>query len=246
MSEKARRSGDHQPPAPPDEAAIAAWLRANPDFFRRHPDLMVGLTPPARDFAEAQEGGGEIVDLQHVMLTRLQAEVGRRDRACNELIDAGRSNLQSQARIHDAVLALLGARSLDHLIERIATDLPAILDIDASALCLENGEVPRTTPDGIRVLPANTIDTLLGGDKAVRLRANVSGDIRLFGESAGLVRSDTLLRLKIREGMPHALLVLGSRDPGRFNPKQGTELLVFLAHVMEYVIRAWLDLPRQG
>ena len=245
MTEKARKSGD-LPPAPPDEAGIAEWLRAHPDFFRRHPDLMVGLTPPAREFARPQEGGGEIVDLQHVMLTRLQAEIGRRETACNDLIDAGRSNLQSQARIHDAALALLGARSLDHLIERVATDLPVILDIDASSLCLENGEVARATADGIRVLPKGAIDTLLGADRPVLLRANVSGDIRLFGESAGLVRSDALLRLKVREGMPHALLALGSRDPGRFNAKQGTELLGFLARVMEYMIRAWLDLPRQG
>lgn len=245
MSEKARQSGD-LPPALSGEAEIADWLRANPDFFRRHPDLMVALTPPERDFGEAVEGGGEIVDLQQVMLTRLQDEVGRRERACNELIDAGRSNLQSQSRIHDAALALLGARSLDHLIERIGTDLPVILDVDASSLCLESGDVPRTTADGIRVLPSGAIDELLGGDRAVLLRANVSGDTRLYGESAGLVRSDALLRVRVREGMPHALLALGSRDPGRFTARQATELLGFLARVMEYVIRAWLDLPRQG
>jgi uncharacterized protein YigA (DUF484 family) len=229
-----------------DEAAVTAWLRANPDYFGRHPDLMDGLAPPARDFGEREEGSGEVVDLQQVMLTRLKAEVGRREEACNELIDAGRSNLQSQSRIHEASLALLGARSLDHLIERVSTDLPVILDIDASSLCLESGEVARTTADGIRVLPGGAIDEIMGADKAVLLRANVSGDARLFGESAGLVRSDALLRLRVREGMPHALLALGSRDPGRFHGKQGTELLGYLAHVMEYVIRAWLDLPRQG
>jgi hypothetical protein len=245
VSEKARKSGE-LPPDLPDEAQVSAWLRANPDFFDRHPDLMVALTPPARDFGVAEEGAGEIVDLQRVMLTRLQAEVGRRDQACNELIDAGRSNLQSQARIHNAALALLGARSLDHLIERVATDLPAILDIDASALCLESGDVVRATADGIRVLPAGSIDAILGAGKSVVLRAGVSGDVRLFGESAGLVRSDALLRLKVREGLPHALLALGSRDAGRFQAGQGTELFAFLAHIMEHAIRAWLDLPRQG
>ena len=40
MTEKARKSGN-LPPAPPDEAGIAAWLRANPEFFRRHPDLFL-------------------------------------------------------------------------------------------------------------------------------------------------------------------------------------------------------------
>ena len=163
-----------------------------------------------------------------------------------DVIDAGRSNLQSQSRIHEAALALLSARSLDHLIERVATDLPVLLDIDASTLCLESGEVARTTPEGIRVLPAGSVDELVGEGKSVLLRANVSGDVRLFGESAGLVRSDALLRVKVREGMPHALLALGSRDPGRFHAGQGTELLGFLAQIMEHSIRAWLDLPLDG
>ncbi len=245
MSEKARKSGE-LPPVTPDEANVAAFLRANPDFFDRHPDLMTALTAPVRDFGEAVEGSGEIVDLQQVMLSRLQVEVGRRDRACNELIDAGRTNLQSQSRIHEAALALLAARSLDHLIERVATDLPMILDIDASALCLESGAVARTTAEGIRVLPAGAIDTIMGAEKNVVLRDNVSGDSRVYGESAGLVRSDALLRLKIREGHPDALLALGGREPGRFHSGQGTELLGFLARVMEHTIRAWLDLPRQG
>lgn len=245
MSEKARKPGA-LPSGLSNEAGIADWLRANPGFFERHPDLMTAVAPPARDFGTADEGGGEIVDLQQVMLARLQAEVGKREKACNELIDAGRSNLQSQSRIHEAALALLAARSLDHLIERVAVDLPVVLDIDTSALCLESGEVVRTTPDGIRVLPAGSVDTVMGAGKNVLLRANISGDVRLFGESAGLVRSDALLRLKVREGMPHALLALGSREVGRFHPGQGTELLGFLAQVMEHTIRAWLDLPRSG
>lgn len=245
MTEKARKSGVAVSEGL-DEAKVAAWLRAHPDFFDRHPELMLALTPPAREFGEAGEGGAEIVDLQHAMMVRLQAEVGRRDETCNELIDAGRSNLKSQARIHEASLALLASRSLDHLIERVGTDLPVILDIDASALCLESGDVVRTTADGIRVLPAGSIDEILGVSKSVVLRANIAGERRIFGELAGLVHSEALLRLKVREGLPHALLALGSRDAGRFHSGQGTELLGFLAHVMEHTIRAWLDLPRQG
>ena len=245
MSGKARKSGELTPAAPDDES-VAEYLRANPDFFDRHPGVITELSVPVRDFGEAREGSGEIVDLQQVMLGRLQDEVGRREKSCNDLIDAGRSNLQSQSRIHEAALALLAARSLDHLIERVSTDLPVVLDIDVSALCLESGEVVRTTPDGIRILPADSVDSILGVGKSVVLRENVSGDGRLFGETAGLVRSDALLRLRVREGLPDALLALGSREPRRFHSGQGTELLGFLAGVMEHSIRAWLDLPRTG
>jgi uncharacterized protein YigA (DUF484 family) len=41
------------------------------------------------------------------------------------------------------------------------------------------------------------------------------------------------------------LLALGSRVEGRFDPSQGTELLGFLARILELCIRTWLELPRE-
>ena len=172
------------------------------------------------------------------------AELSRTAKEHNELIDAGRNNQHSQSRIHATVLCLLSARSLDHLLELMATDLVGLLDIDAVALCLETDSAAPATSHGIRILPAGTIAKVVQGERSVTLRDNVPGDRRIFGEAAGLVRSDALLRLKVRENAPVALLALGSREPRRFYPGQGTELLAFLAHVMEHCICTWLDLPR--
>ena len=63
------------------------------------------------------------------------------------------------------------------------------------------------------------------------------------GAAAGLVRSDALIRLDIAEAAPPTLIAFGSRQPDHFHPGQGTELLNFLARVLEITIRAWLDLP---
>jgi uncharacterized protein YigA (DUF484 family) len=38
-------------------------------------------------------------------------------------------------------------------------------------------------------------------------------------------------------------MCFGSRDPEAFGPDMQTELLFFLAKVLENTIRAWLDLP---
>ena len=51
------------------------------------------------------------------------------------------------------------------------------------------------------------------------------------------------MRLKISPMAPTGLLALGSRDIGRFTPGQDTELLGFLAKVLECTARSWLDLP---
>ncbi|MDA1132504.1 MAG: DUF484 family protein [Proteobacteria bacterium] len=243
MSQKATRSGTAEP-VDPSAKQVAAYLRAHPDFLLRHPNLFAIMEAPVRDFPDADPDGGDVVDLQHAMVGRLRTELVRNAKQHSDLIDAGRSNQRSQARIHATVLRLLSARSLDHLLELMTTDLVGLLDIDAVALCLETGTVAPATSHGIRILPSGTIDKVLASDRAVTLRDNIQGDRRIFGEAAGLVRSDALLRLVVREGGPAALLALGSRDVRRFHPGQGSELLAFLAHVMEHSICTWLDLPR--
>lgn len=243
MRQKATKPGTPET-ADPTAKQVAAYLRAHPDFLLRHPNLLAVMEAPVRDFPEAEDGADNVVDLQHAMVGRLRTELVRSTKQHGDLIDAGRNNQHSQARIHSTVLRLLSARSLDHLLELMTTDLVGLLDIDAVALCLETGSVAPATSHGIRILPDGTIAKVVGNDRDVTLRDNVSGDRRIFGESAGLVRSDALLRLVVRENGPAAVLALGSREPRRFHPGQGTELLAFLAHVMEHSICTWLDLPR--
>ncbi|MFB3102224.1 MAG: DUF484 family protein [Alphaproteobacteria bacterium] len=243
MSQKATKPGTPEP-AGPTAKQVSAYLRAHPDFLRRHPSLLTIMEAPVREFADSDPGGSDVVDLQHAMVGRLRTELVRSVKQHGELIDAGRNNQRSQARIHETVLRLLSARSLDHLLELMTTDLVGLLDIDAVALCLETGSVAPATSHGIRILPDGTIAKVIGSERDVTLRDNVSGDRRIFGEAAGLVRSDALLRLVVRENGPPALLALGSREPRRFHPGQGSELLAFLAHVMEHSICTWLDLPR--
>ena len=56
------------------------------------------------------------------------------------------------------------------------------------------------------------------------------------------MRSDALIRLTVGRSAPPALLVFGTRHPGYFNAGQGTELLSFLARVIEHCLRLWLGL----
>lgn len=243
MTTKAPRH-DASAPVELNEGQVADFLRANPDFLKRHPDLLSVLEAPERAFADVDPAGGEVVDLQDAMRARMRADLGEQRQQCNDLIDAGRANLQSQNRIHAAVVAVLKARSLDHLIELLTIDLVGLLHVDAAALCLEGGTVAPSSNQGVRVVPVGTIERLVDISRAVTLREDIEGDRRLYGEAAGLVRSEVLLRLTVREGAPIALLALGSRDPQRFHAGQGSELLVFLAAIMEHSIRTWLDLPR--
>jgi uncharacterized protein YigA (DUF484 family) len=234
---------------PPELAAadVAAYLRRHPDFLVSRPDLVAVLTPPAREM------GDGVVDLQRFMLERLRTDVARLKLVQRKLIATSRANLQNQSRVHGAVLAMLGATTFEHLIAVVTEELTLLLDIDAVGLCVEAGQgkamrsIGAKHPAlaaGVQVLEAGSVDELLGPSHAVLLRSDVVGDPALFGASAaGLVRSDALVRLRVSSAAPVGLLALGARKPGVFHPGQGTELLTFLAQVIEQSIRAWLDLP---
>ncbi len=243
MTSKAPRTKTSEPRELTD-AQVVRFLRENPDFLERYPQLLSVIRAPERQFEDADEAGGEVVDLQGAMLSRMRSELAQREEQSSELIDASRANLQSQNRVHAAVIAILSARSLDHMIEILTIDLAGLLNVDAVALCLEGGIVTPTSAQGVRVVPVGTIDKILDVSRTVSLRENVEGDRRIYGEAAGLVRSEAMLRLSVREDAPCALLAMGSREPDRFHTGQGSELLTFLARILEHSIRTWLDLPR--
>lgn len=218
-------------------ADVADYLRRHPDFLSENPDLLGVLTPPAlrRD--------GVVVDMQRYILERLRTEVTRLRTSRDEIIATSRANVSSQARIHAAALALIGATTLEHVIEVITTDLTVHLEVDAIVLGFE--ALDRVPPGGntthLKLLPRGTIDRLMAGGRDVLMTENQPGETSLFGSAAPLVRSAALLRLDLKRDAPLGVLAMGSRTPGRFHPGQGSELLVFLADVVEITMRGWLD-----
>jgi len=219
---------------------VAGYLRRHPDFLNHYPELLDVLTPPKRDI------GDGVVDLQHFMVERLRREIGDLTQMRDDMVATGRSNLATQSRVHEAVLALLRAGNFEEFVETITTDLAVILDLDVATIGVEQAdEGARWKPvAGVYCLKRGSIDALLGPGGNMLLREDIIGDPSIFDGGAGLVRSDALIRLKISESTPPALLALGSRQTGAFHAGQGTELLSFLSHVLEVTFRGWLDLPQ--
>ncbi len=218
---------------------VATYLRQNTGFLAEHPDLLHILTPPA------QRRGEGVIDMQQFMLQRLQTEVARLKNQHRALIATSRANLASQARIHQAVLALLAAPSFEHLIQIVTTDFAVLLDADVIALAVESMSCGQShlSVRGVQLLERGTVETMFGPDRDVLLLGDAEGDPAVFGGGAGLVRSAALLRLKVSPEAPAGLLAIGSRRVGKFHAGQGTELLSFLAKSLSVVIAGWLDLP---
>ena len=191
-----------------EEAAfVEAFLRANPAWLARRPDLYGVLEPPLR-----LHGDG-LADHMAAMVRK------QRERA-DGLLAAGRATASLAARVQDAVLALL--RSSDPA-DCVSGEMPGILALDAAHLCIE-AEQP-----GTRRLPNGLVAQLLDGRQVV-FRETPADAYLLHAEAAGLARHDALVHVP-GEG-PAALLALLGRDRHMLDPAQGTGPLAFLGRAV--------------
>lgn len=220
-----------------NEDNVVRYLKRHPDILTSHPELSDLLTPPTH-----YRGDG-VVDLQRFMVERARAEAATARHERDSLVELSRLNLSGQAQIHRAVLALLDARDFEDYVHLLTTDLGMHLGIDVVTLCVEADprSCPRSETAGIYAVPKGTVDRVTGG--SVTLEHDGKGDPALFGAGTDLVRSFALIPLAFGKGGRIGVLVLGSRKPGTFSPRDATDLLSFLGRVVEITVRRWLDLP---
>ncbi len=216
--------------------AVAEYLKSHPEFLAEHLEVIGSLVPPALD------AGENVLDLQRFMLEKLQSEVKRLGGHWDELIATSRSNMAGQSQIHAAVLAMLEAGTLEHLVHTVTGHFTDILNVDAVSLCIEGNAALVGSENDVRVLSPGDVDQLVGAERDIVLR--VEGDCldEIFGPAAPLVRSDALLRIDVGAEDPAVLLALGSREADKFHPGQGTELLSFLAQALGRCLLGWLHL----
>ena len=218
---------------------VVAYLNAHPGFLTERPDLaeVLGAAPKA--------SGPGVIDMQQTLLKRLRGEIEKLKGERVEIIANSKQNQIVQNRIQAAVISIIQATTFEKMIHVVAHELPELLDVDFITLAIEaNADAPKRAPvRGVYVLAPGAIDAAIGTDKHARLRSAIIGEEAFFGETSRFVQSDVLMRLRVSSGSPDAVMCFGARDPQQFGPEQSTELLFFLAKVLENTMRAWLDLP---
>lgn len=218
---------------------VVAYLKAHPDFFEKHAELgsELGVSPRAQ--------GPGVIDMQQAILKRLRGEIDRLKTERTEIIANSKQNQIVQNRIQAAVISIIQATTFEKMIHVVTHELPELLDVDFITMAIEaNADAPKRVPvRGVYVLAPGAIDAAIGPDKHARLRSDIVGEEAFFGEVSRFVKSDVLMRLRVSSGSPDGVMCFGARDPEAFGPEMSTELLFFLAKVLENTIRAWLDLP---
>jgi uncharacterized protein len=219
---------------------------AAPETILEDQDVMRALIA-----ANERAMGSNIVDLRGIAMERLEGRLDRLEDTHRSVIAAAYENLAGTNQVHRAVLQLLDPLSFDGFLHALSTDVMQTLRVDSVRLVLEtvqNADDPALRKLGEVLYVAEhgfVADYVSGGRnvslRPVTLRQVVPASDALYGDRAGWIRSEALLRLDFGKGRLPGMLVLGAEDPHQFKPTQGTDLLAFFAGVFERTMRRWLS-----
>lgn len=187
----------------------------------------------------------KVVDLRDKLVERLETRLSRLVSQNRSMIAAAYENVASTDAVHAAVLSVMEAGDLPGLARALADVLPPRVAIEAARLGVEAevDDIHAATalgPGGeaLLLLPKGTVqrylqvETGMQEDAALQtivLRAAPPEAEAFYERSA--IASEALLPLTLDGTV--GLLALGSADPERFTPEQGTDLLGFLRRVTE-------------
>jgi uncharacterized protein YigA (DUF484 family) len=212
--------------APLEAAAVRRFLADNPEFLREDHGLLgeLGLKVAA----------GNVVDFGPAAIARVHAAHQREAMQRQQLEEIARANFSAQAQTHGAVIDVLDAHDHADLAARVDQLAQRRFGLAAGVIAVEDDHAPA----GWRRLVEGQVDMIVGDHGLARLGVLPTA-LGLFGERQGEVRSMALVRMAIWEPARQALLAFGSGDPEGFSPDMGSELVAFLARVVERTAERW-------
>ena len=195
--------------------------------------------------------GSNVIDLRGIAMERLAERLDRLEDTHRTVIAAAYENLAGTNQVHRAIMQLLDPLTFEDFLKILNTEVAPTLRVDCVRLVLESVQgkaeaALRKLGDVLYVAQSGFVGDYLSAGKNVPLRPVVlrqvlpSSDV-LYGDKAGWIRSEALMKLDFGKGRLPGMLVLGAEDPHQFKPNHGTDLLAFFAGVFERTMRRWLS-----
>jgi len=213
------------------EQTVAAYLRSNPDFFARNPEVLAGLSVP--------HATGEATSLieHQVKVLRRQLETERTRLV--QLINRAREYESLASRLHALMLQLISAGDLEHV--RAVLREALMQEFSAQAVTLRLFALDAADPVNQADPLAAAFREFLGRNHAVcgPLDADKSGI--LFAGDGAAVHCAALV--PIRADGCCGVLAIGATDPDRFKPDMRTDLLDQLGEIVSHKLRVLAVAP---
>ena len=216
-----------------DEAAVNAFLEANPDYLQRHPQLLAKLQLPHNTGSAVS-----LIERQVAVLRERNVAMRRR---VNELVAIGQANDALFAKVRSLTLALLDVSDWLELNEIYATYL--LVDFKADFVCchmLRNGKHQPGRFDHIvghdeqlpqaHLMPgADPVCTPL---RLAELRSLFPADHFDSENEIATLGSAVLLPLNVHPG---GFIAVGSRDVSRFSAELDTLFVSYISDLASHV-----------
>ena len=214
------------------EAEITRYLRQHPDFFLRHPGLLTELKIP--------HASGRAVSLVERQVETLRNQLQDYQQQLDELVKVAKENDALQSRMQRLTLELIDAATFEEVLTALEDELHDSFQADAVELRLFSAsQLSEHVADD---LPEHS--TVF--ENFFKQERPICGPLApgqldyLFGAEADEIASAALIPLH-SDGVL-GLLAIGSRDPLRFVPQQGTVFLSRLGEIISHTLKA-VSLP---
>lgn len=218
-----------------DENEVAAYLRAHPDFLSRFPELLESM--------ELQHASGSAVSLIERQVEILRSRSQRLEDRLSTLLDAARDNEKRATSVHRLARTLIRAPTLAAAILGLQTSLREDFAIDEVFVGIVGSLLRRTDIEGlVRLDPDGPI--MRAFDNFFRTKLIECGPLSeaharlLFPRAAELPKSAAIVPLEKDKNL--GMLVLASREPQRFVPRQGRLFVEMTAELVAAAVRAKL------
>lgn len=210
-----------------DWKLVSDFLRENAGLIRDDAELLsdLGLWIKADN----------VVEFGPAALVRLSAAKTREKVARTRIEATARANFAAQAQTHATVVDLLESRNHADLARRVDETARLRFGMAAGVIAIDR---PGGVPAGWRALPEDGAGGLLGPMGLARMGEPRAAQA-LFDDRADQVASVALVRLAIWTPTRQGVLAFGSPDPDGFAKDMGSELVAFLARVVERTAERW-------
>lgn len=218
--------------------AVAEFLRANPDFFEQHADVLLALNV-------AHPHGGRTVSIPERQLIATREKARLLETKLAELIQFGEENDVLSDKVHALGLKLIDAASLNAAVDTLYLDLLDRFQIPHVAIRLWN----VAPPDGTATPEFQTVATELQQFVEAMTQPYCGGhpvyETHLwFGEHAPHLKSYAMVPLKT--GACFGMLLMASENAERFYADMGTVFLTRIGDIFAHAVARQLTLLPPG
>jgi uncharacterized protein len=209
---------------------VAHYLRAHPEFFEDHADMLTEIQLP-------HPHGGGAIPISERQIGALRAKNRILQEKLAELIRFGEENDAIADKMQRLAVLLLTFKRLSDLVHDLNANLRENFSVPHTAVRLwnftgEDSELPEFAPTSadIHAVAESLVRPYCG--------THIMDEIHhWFGEDAARLRSFAMVALRTRKTI--GLLVMGSEDQQRFYPEMGT---IYLTRLSELVSAALMRL----